>query len=143
MTSETEGRNSPSEQGPLAQYWDAAANGRFVIPECCDCHHRFLPPRLYCPSCGSASVVWFESNGHGELYAYSVIEKAPSPGFAKSVPYIIALATLDDLSRGSRLYARLLDTDSSKVRVGQRVSVAIRKLEEGRALPVLLLTEAR
>lgn len=128
-------------QSPLTRYWTDIDQGRFVIPECDDCHHRFLPPRMFCPSCGSASLSWFESSGQGEIYSFSVVEKAPSPVFAKSTPYVIALATLDDLPRGSRFYARLVNVDPTQVRVGQRVSVAIRQLEDSRTLPVLILAE--
>lgn len=129
------------QQSALTRYWAAIDQGRFVIPECDGCHHRFLPPRMFCPSCGSESLSWLESKGQGQIYSFSVVEKAPSPSFAKSVPYVIALATLDDLPRGSRFYARLVDVDPTQVRVGQRVSVAIRQLEDSRALPVLVVAE--
>lgn len=133
---------NPQQQSALARYWTAIAQGQFVIPECDVCHHRFLPPRMFCPSCGSESLSWFASEGLGRLYSFSVVEKAPSAKFAKSVPYVIALAALDDLPHGSRLYARLVDIDPAQVRVGQRVSVALRQLEDSHALPVLILAEA-
>lgn len=141
MSAGKKSTGEPKQQGPLVQYWAAADEGRFVVAQCERCRQRFLPPRMFCPACGSESMAWVDSDGRGALYAFSVVAKAPSPAYAQSVPYVIALATLDDLSAGSRFYGRLVDVDPERVRVGQRVEVVIREMEEARRLPVLRLSE--
>lgn len=138
MSAEATSKANPAEVSALTRYWAAVNDGQFVIPECNDCERRFLPPRMFCPACGSDSLRWIESEGRGRIYSFSVVEKAVSPHFSKSVPFVIAVAELDDLSQGSRFYARLVDVDPEQVRVGQAISVMIRQLEDSRALPVLV-----
>lgn len=128
--------------GPVEEYWKRAADGTFSLPTCTACGYRFLPPRLYCPSCGSESLGWTESDGAGQIYSYSVVARTTDTRFSAAVPYVIALAELDDLSVGSRLYARVVDVDPAKVSVGRRVRVVVRDLDDTRPVPVLQIQEA-
>lgn len=142
MSSQEKSEGTSAPEGPLAGYWKRAAERSFSLPECAECAHRFLPPRLYCPSCGGDRIGWARSAGAGTLYSYSVVEKAPGPAFAGDAPYVIAVAELDDLSPGSRFYARLVDVDVASLRTGQRVAVVSRVLSEGaQPLPVLVPAE--
>lgn len=126
---------------PVTLYWEFVAADDFSLPLCLDCNNCFLPPRMFCPKCGSKSIGWKKSDGSGEVYSYSVVERPPKPEMAEQVPYVIALATLQDLSEGSRFYARLVDVTPDQVHVGQRVVVDIRKLGSSNPLPVLIPAE--
>lgn len=128
--------------GAGAAYWERIAGGRFSLPSCTSCSHRFLPPRLYCPACGSETLGWYDSDGAGELYAFSVVEKAPNRHHSAAVPYAIGLATLDDLPAGSRFYARIAGVDPAQLHSGMRMRVQIRELAPGQGpLPVLVPAE--
>lgn len=123
--------------GPMATYWAAAAQGQFLLPSCSDCGSRFLPPGMYCPDCGSDSLGWYESNGLGSIYSFTVVERSTDPRVSEQVPFVIALATLDDLSDGSRFFGRLIDVFHEEVHVGQPVRVVLRDIDGTGPLPVL------
>lgn len=142
MTSETVPTQPGSEMtGPVAEYWNRAAAGTFAVPTCRACAYRFLPPRLYCPSCGSEDLGWYDTEGHGEIYSYSVVARTMDKRFSGSVPYVVALAELEDLSPGSRLYARVVDVDPSAVAVGQPIRVVVKDFDGQGHVPVLQLLE--
>lgn len=118
-------------QRPLPQptevtrpFWGAAASRRLIHPRCGECARAFFPPHLACPHCRATSWSWVESAGRGEIYSFSVIHRAPQPGF--DPPYVIAVVDLDE---GFELMTNIVETAPAGVRIGQRVRVAWR--EEG------------
>lgn len=130
-------KNAPPPEASgqlLDEYWDSIRRGRFVVSECESCKHRFLPPRRWCPNCAAGNVRWFDSEGSGELYSFTEIPSA-SPQTPSSV---VGLATLDDLSEGSRFYGSVVDIAPAAVLVGMRVRVQIRPFADGGMLPVLV-----
>jgi hypothetical protein len=92
---------------------------------------------MYCPNCGSASLGWYESNGKGNVYSFTVIEQTTDPRTFGQVPYVIALANLEDLNDGSRFFGRLIDVNHEQIRVGDPVRVALRDIYGTGLLPVL------
>ncbi|MGH6998966.1 MAG: Zn-ribbon domain-containing OB-fold protein, partial [Phenylobacterium sp.] len=71
-------------------FWDAAAEGRFLIKRCNDCGQAHWFPRALCPFCFSDKTVWEESPGEGVIYTYSVMRRSPSG------PYGIGYVTLNE-----------------------------------------------
>ncbi|MDN3519804.1 Zn-ribbon domain-containing OB-fold protein [Aquisalimonas lutea] len=128
-------------KNPLDVYWDYVRSGRFAIPSCRKCQKKFLPPRRFCPACGSEDIGWRESQGRGSVYTYTVIHSAPNEGLKAEVPYVIALADIEDLGTGSRFYARVFDVDPSDIYTGLPVKVVIRSDRNGDSLPVLVPRE--
>ena len=59
-------------------FWDAAAEGRFLIKRCNDCGQAHWFPRALCPFCFSDKTVWEESPGEGVIYTYSIMRRSPS-----------------------------------------------------------------
>lgn len=126
MVSETL-RPLPEPTAVTAPFWDAAARGVLIHPRCCECERAFFPPHLACPHCRATSWSWVESAGRGEIYSFSVVHRAPQPGF--DPPYVIAVIDLDE---GFELMTNIVDTEPTDVRIGQRVRVTWR--EEGDAV---------
>src|SRR5258706_11312850 len=78
---------------PLTQpFWDAAAQGRLMLPRCNACGRHFFRPEVACPHCFAVDWAWVSANGHGTLYSYSIVHKAPAPRFA--VPLVLAVLEL-------------------------------------------------
>ena len=48
-------------------FWDAAAEGRFLIKRCTACGKAHWYPRAICPFCASAATVWEASPGEGVI----------------------------------------------------------------------------
>jgi len=91
---------------------------RAVGPECQDCKKRFFVPEIVCPSCWSSNWEWVRSPGVGEVYSYTVVERAASAGF--EVPYVLAAVDLDD---GWTMMTNVVGCDPHGVRIGMRVAV--------------------
>ena len=64
-------------------FFDAARQGRFLIPVCTACGRAHWYPRAICPFCTSDQMEWREASGKGTIYAFSVMRRVKEP-------YIIA-----------------------------------------------------
>ncbi|GAA1164863.1 OB-fold domain-containing protein [Ornithinimicrobium humiphilum] len=99
-------------------FWEAAAQRRLLAPRCRACGRWFFPPHLVCPHCREADWEWAQSSGRGELYSFTVVHRAPQPGF--DPPYVLAVV---DLEEGFELMTNIVGADPAGLRIGQRVRV--------------------
>lgn len=134
---------SVEQQRPLPEpnvvtrpFWDGAAEKRLLYPRCDECERAFFPPHLVCPHCRSAKWSWSQSVGRGEIYSFSVVHRAPQPGF--ETPYVIAVVDLDE---GFDLMTNIVGVDPGGVAIGQRVQVDWLEVGE-MVLPVFTPDEA-
>jgi uncharacterized OB-fold protein len=104
------------------------------LPYCAACGRFFFYPRTICPRCHAGDVEWRAASGHGAIYSYTVVRRAPSPAFAGDVPYTVALADLDE---GCRIVARVRAEDAFRAAIGARVEIDYHDVTEGLTLPVL------
>jgi uncharacterized protein len=107
-------------------FFDAAREGRFLIPVCtaCNCAHWY--PRVICPFCASDKVEWREASGKGTIYTFSVMRRAKEP-------YIIAHVTL---AEGPTMLTNIVAYDANDVRIGQAVTVAFQDTDSGPPMPM-------
>ena len=108
-------------------FWDAAAEGRFLIKRCEACGKAHWYPRTYCPFCSSGKTVWEESPGEGVIYTYSVMHRSPSG------PYAIGYVTLDE---GPAVLTNFVDVAPDGLSIGMRVKVRFQPTEGGPPAPV-------
>jgi len=114
------------EMNPETQpFWDAAAQGRFLVKRCLDCGKAHWYPRSLCPFCFSARTEWQPGSGRGTIYTFSIMRRAP-------VPYAVAYVTLEE---GPSMLTNIVDCDFDAIRIGQAVEVRFSPFEGG-ALPV-------
>lgn len=66
-------------------FWDSLRRGQLRIQVCSQCDTYFHPPRLACPSCRTAHLVFRRVSGRGHIYTYTTSYKANVPGAA--APY--------------------------------------------------------
>jgi len=83
-----------TRDGIGAPFWQAAANGRLVVPLCAGCDRRFYVPEPVCPHCLSSDWTYVDSPGTGSIYSFSVVSRGPSVDFATA--YVLAAVELDD-----------------------------------------------
>jgi uncharacterized OB-fold protein len=122
---------APSQNLESKPFWDAAAEGRFLIKRCTACDKTHWYPRNICPFCMSSDTVWQESPGEGAIYTYSVMHRNTP------VPYAIAYVTLDE---GVSVLTNIVDCDLSALQIGQRVKLKWTPTEGGP--PVFTFTTA-
>ena len=118
-------------------YWDAAAEGRFVIQRCRACERAVFYPRQWCPHCGAEDLDWIEASGRGHIYSYSVVRNYPPSAFADAVPFVIAIVELEE---GPRMMTNIVDADPEQVACDLPVEVAFMD-RDGVSLPVFRLRE--
>lgn len=108
-------------------FWDAAAEGRFLIKRCADCGKAHWYPRAICPFCFSGETVWEESPGEGVIYTYSVMHRSPTG------PYAIGYVTLNE---GPAVMTNFVGVPPDGLSIGQKVKVRFQETEGGPPVPV-------
>ena len=123
-------RNDPYVQShpQTAAFWEAAADGRFLLPRCDACHRFHWYPRPFCPHCHGDSVQWVAGSGRGQVHAASRLHR-------KSGAYVVAYVQLDE---GPIMLTNLLDCELADAPIGRAVRVVFRPAPEGRMLPMFV-----
>jgi uncharacterized OB-fold protein len=122
-----EGR-TPGDPEPMPEtqaFWDAAAEGRFLLRTCEACGKAHWYPRSVCPLCHSTDTAWVEGSGHGTIYSFSVMRKA-------TPPYVMAYVTL---AEGPTMMTNIVRCDSDALAIGQPVRLVFQPSTGGQAVP--------
>jgi uncharacterized OB-fold protein len=111
-------------------FWDAAAEGRLLLPRCNACGRHFFRPEVACTHCFATDWQWAEASGRGTLYSYTVVHRAPAPGFA--VPLALAIVELEE---GPAVFSNLVDVAEADIRIGMALQVRFEAVGAGIHLP--------
>ena len=103
-------------------FWDATARHELVAARCADCGAFRMPPTPFCPCCQSQSIVWAVLSGRGEVYSYTIVERAILPGMEAHLPYVPAVISLEGAG-GARLVSNVVEVRLDALRVGMPVQV--------------------
>jgi uncharacterized OB-fold protein len=114
-------------------FWEAAREGRFVIPACAECGRVLTPPVANCAACLATRFEWKVASGRGAVYSFIEYHRAWFREYEGRLPYIVAIVELDE---GPRLITGLVGDTSDWVRIGARVRVAYQERGEGARVPV-------
>jgi uncharacterized OB-fold protein len=119
-------------------FWDKARAHELWLPVCVDTGRHFFPPRSFSPFTGGA-VEWRPASGRAKLASYVIVHRA-APGFESEVPYIVALAELEE---GPRLVTNLpgAPCDPTRLKIGAPLTVTFEQ-RGAEALPQFRLTGA-
>jgi uncharacterized OB-fold protein len=123
-------RPLPRPDAMSAPYWEAAARGVLLVPECRSCHRRHAPPEGRCPYCRS-DWSWATSPGTGTVYTYTVVDRPVSADFP--APYVLAVVELDD---GWMSTTNIVECDPQAVTCGMPVEVTFEKHSDEMAIPL-------
>ena len=115
-------------------FWDAAARHSLVVAQCSGCGACRMPPTPFCPACQSQQINWRTLSGLGEVYSYTVVERAILPGMTDYLPYVPAVITLEG-GGGVRLISNVVDVELADLAIGMKVMVVWDDLGEGVAVP--------
>jgi uncharacterized OB-fold protein len=117
---------APELNPEIEAYFEAAAAGRLLVKGCRACGEAFHYPRAACPFCHSDDTEWREAAGTGEIYAFTVLRRAP-------VPYAVASVTL---AEGPQMITNIVDCDFDTLRSGLPVRVVFKPSEGGPPVPM-------
>ena len=79
---------------------------------------------------------WREVSGHGEIYSFTIVRRAPEPAFESDLPYVVALVQLDE---GPRILSTVEADDVESIQIGMRVRVHFGPPVDGIVLPTFQL----
>jgi uncharacterized OB-fold protein len=127
MTMATKQRKLPAPPvSPETQaFWDAARDGRFVVPKCRACGKVHWYPRAICPFCQSSEIEWAQASGNATIYSFSVMRRAPEP-------FAVAYVTL---AEGPTMVTNLVDCDFDTLKIGQPVRIKFTPTDGGPPVP--------
>jgi uncharacterized protein len=112
-------RPYPVPDRDTAPFWEAAREGRLVLPRCLSCGRCHFYPRAICPHCMGERLEWVAASGRGSVHSFTVVHRPP-PGFEDQSPYVVALI---DLEEGVRMMSWVTGCDPAEVRIGLPVEV--------------------
>jgi uncharacterized protein len=128
-----ETKPAPVSTRETKEFWEGCAKGELLGQKCGSCGHYQLPPRLHCENClAEENLAWVKASGKGKVASFSVVHRAPSPAFAKEVPYILAMITLDE---GPHLLSNIVGCPPNQVRIGMPVEVVFEKRSDQVSVP--------
>jgi len=107
-------------------FWDAAREGRFLVPFCTACGKAHWYPRAICPFCAGDKIEWRPGSGKGTIYTFSVMRRAKDP-------YAIAHVTL---AEGPTMLTNIVDCDFDTLKIGQPVTLVFQETENGPPAPM-------
>ena len=97
-------------------------SGVLALQACTRCHVVQFPPEDACRSCGSFELGVRASAGRGRVESVAVVHHAVHPLLRPSVPYAVALVSLEDAPH-VRLLGNVLNRAHDEVAIGDRVRV--------------------
>ena len=122
-----EARNSAVASNPeTVPFWEAAAQGKFLVRHCTACGRVHWYPRGICPFCFSDKTEWIDGPMTGSIYSYSVMRRVPEP-------YAIAYVRLES---GPTMLTNIVDCDFDGLAVGQKVKLVFKSSPQGLVLPM-------
>jgi hypothetical protein len=123
----------PSLEGLNGEFYRRLAATRELAFQCCDaCHRLQHPPRLLCPSCGSAALSFAAASGRGRIYTWTVTHQALVPAFAREIPYA---AVVSELEEGVRIVTGIREMTPDMLSLGLPVEVVLEEVADGLVLP--------
>ena len=125
----------PNPSPDTAPYWEGLRQGQFLVQRCRGCGKKRHYPRPVCDACYSLESDWVAIGGEGTLQSWTVCRHAFLPEFKEQLPYVVAIAELED---GIRVNLRLEVPPEQPLRTGDPVRVVYRQVSEEFTLPVLV-----
>ena len=119
------GRPLPRRTPISAPFFDAAKQGRLLIPRC-PRDGFFFYPRNRCPGCLGDDWEWEPVSGRGILHAFTVDRVGHDPAQRSRLPLIVAAV---DLEEGPRLTSNLVECAPEDLRVGMPLEAVFEELD--------------
>ncbi len=110
-----------------ARYWrEIPQRYRYEAAKCANCGKVFFPPRQVCSKCRGREFTKVTLASTGTIETFTVIHVAPT-GFGDQTPYAVGIIKLDD---GAKVTAQIVDCETGKLAIGDRVRLEFRKVQQ-------------
>jgi uncharacterized protein len=128
----TEGKPIPVPTVETAPYWEGCRQHQLRIQRCCACGQYQFFPRLYCAKCFGQLIEWVNSSGRAKVLSFTIVRRPVSPAFAREVPYVVALVTLEE---GPQMMTNIVECAPEDVRIDMPVEVVFDDWTETISIP--------
>lgn len=108
-----------------AEFFDAAAEGVYLIRRCIPHAHASKPQAIQCSVCASEDLRWEASSGEAKLISWAVLPTAS----------VVAIA---ELKEGPWMWAALRCDDPATLKDGMALNIAFERPAGSEAIPVLV-----
>ena len=122
-------RMIPDPVGADAEFYGHLARGELHLRRCTECRTWRHPPRLRCPTCGSAAAAWERASGLGRVFSWTVTHQPIDPAFTP--PYAVVVVELEE---GPRLVGNLVGAEPSELALDRPVCVEVEPVSDRVAL---------
>jgi len=114
-------------------------SGQISVQVCEDCDAFLHPPDEICSECQGSHLSFRACSGSGRIESVVVVHHAIG-GLANSVPYAIALVSLDD-APGVNAIGNVVNREPAEVKIGQRVNAVFEEAPDADGGPPLLIPQ--
>jgi len=121
---------APSPNFDTQEFWDATAQGKFLLKRCDSCGVIIWYPRFLCPDCHITETSWFEASGKGTIYTFTIVRRGQG-AYRDAAPFVVAYVELEE---GPRILTNIVECDPESVAIGQAVEVVFQDAGDGTAL---------
>jgi uncharacterized OB-fold protein len=114
-------------------FWTACHEHRLIMQRDRASGQFWFPPAPVAPRTLSKDWEWAELSGLGTVRSWVVFHQKYYAGFADELPYNVATVELDE---GPCIFTNLVAIANEDIRIGQRVRVMFRDVNEQISIPV-------
>ncbi len=122
----------PELDGFAKEFYEFCKNGELRFQRCNDCHAWRHMPREMCAKCGSWEWGWRKSSGRGEIFTWTVVNRALHPAFRDATPLAPVVIEMEE---GVRLLSEVQGVAPENLEVGMRVQVVFDAVTDEVTLP--------
>jgi uncharacterized protein len=114
--------NAEAGESPAGTYRRYLEAGKLGFQRCAGCGKAVFYPRLICPACGGADLVWETSSGRGTVCATTAVHRRDAD------PYNVVLV---DLEEDFRMMSRIEGVPADGVEIGMKVAFRVAREDDG------------
>lgn len=116
------------EPGPISKpFWDSLRQHKLTAQRCSVCSKLRHLPNYFCADCLSEEWTWDQLSGEGSIYTFTIMHRAPSPGFENELPLLVALV---ELKEGIRMLTNIVECRPEHVQIGMPVKVVYEDIND-------------
>ncbi len=132
MTQKKYDKPLPSVDEDTKPFWDYCKKHELRMQKCLKCGKLHYPASIICPHCLHLESEWVKLSGKGQVYSFIVVQRQYHPGFAKEIPYTVAII---ETKEGTRMLSNVIGCKPENVRIGMPVEVVFEDVTEEFTLP--------
>ena len=119
------------------EFWEGAKINKLMIQKSKNSKKFFLYSRAFSGVSANEPFEWVQASGKGRIYSYTISHiPGGSEYYINKTPYIIGSILLEE---GVSIMSNIVDSDYSRVKIGEKVKVVFKTLDSDIVFPCFTL----